>query len=475
MTPGYVNVALHVLLSILDDTTFDFSLSDAWEKQMNQARPKHLPVDDAQRLLLHNEIHTRPSATFRLPALVVYVAVLNSKVSTAQEFEHLKRLPQTQSLEFEKMKGNFLQLQCIGYKVIWERHSEFTRYTIVQSLPAHAQWGSDLPQLSEHAATGSEWLKNIPGETITAIHLGILNQGMDDPDAFYMGKRWLGNGTLIGSKMGRTSDHKTHSQLMTHLKIGDDGFERILVLTSAETSENRAGRIAQRLLELETYRMMALLSLPVAKQLAIKLRETEVKLVEITNRLEKQNDSDEILMSDLAALAAQVESITAEHSYRFSATLAYDAIVRERISEMREQPLSGIQTVGEFMQRRLAPAIATVKATSERLSALAERVARASALLRTRVEIAAEAHNRQLLEKLTRGQALQLRLQATVEGLSIAAITYYVVSLALFVGKALKAYGLNINPELLAGFFTPLVLFICWRTIQHIHLKLEDS
>ncbi len=442
---------------------------------MNEPLPMHLPVNDAQRLLLHHEIHTRPSATFKLPALVVYVAVLNSNVSTAEEFEHLQRLPQTQSLELEQMKGNFLQLQCNDYKVIWERHSEFTRYTIVQPLPAHALWGSELPELGEHAATGSEWLKRIPGKTITAIHLGILNEGVDDPDAFYKGKQWLGSGTLIGSKMGRTAGSESHSQLMTNLQIGPNGFERILVLTASETSENRAGRIAQRLLELETYRIMSLLSLPVAKQLAVKLRDTEVKLVEITNRLEKQDDSDEVLMNDLATLAAQVESITAEHSYRFSATLAYDAIVRERISEMREQPLSGMQTVGEFMQRRLAPAIATVKATSVRLSALAERIGRASALLRTRVEIAAEAHNRQLLEKLTRGQELQLKLQATVEGLSIAAITYYVVSLALFVGKAMKSYGLNINPELLAGFCTPVVLFFSWRTIQHIHLRLKET
>ena len=442
---------------------------------MSEQLSKHLPVNDTQRLLLHNEIHTRPSATFKLPALVVYVAVLNANVSTTEEFEHLQRLPQTQPVEFDKMKGNFLQIECNGYKVIWERHSEFTRYTIVQPLPPHAQWGSDLPELGEYAATGNDWLKRIPGKTITAIHLGILNEGMDDPDAFYKGKRWLGNGTLIGSKMGRSADNASHSQLMTNLKIGEDGFERLLVLAVSETSENRAGRIAQRLLELETYRIMALLSLPIAKQLSVKLRDTEVKLVEITNRLEKQEDSDEKLMNELATLAAQVESITAEHSYRFSAALAYDAIVRERIAEMREQPLSGMQTVGEFMQRRLAPAIATVKATSVRLSALAERIARASALLRTRVEIAAEAHNRQLLEKLTRGQELQLRLQATVEGLSIAAITYYVVSLVLFIGKAMKAYGLNINPELLAGFCTPVVLFFSWRTIQHIHLRLKDT
>ena len=196
--------------------------------------------------------------------------------------------------------------------------------------------------------------------------------------------------------------------------------------------------------------------------------------MEINDRLEKKLDQDERLLDDLAGLAAQVESATAENSFRFSAARAYDAIVQQRILEMREQPLSGIQTVGEFMQRRLAPAIATVNATSVRLSALAERVARANDLLRTRVDIATESHNQQLLEKLTKGQATQLRLQTTVEGLSIAAISYYVVSLTLYLGKAFQASGFNVSPEMLAGFSTPLVLFLCWRMVQKIHRSLQD-
>ena len=118
--------------------------------------------------------------------------------------------------------------------------------------------------------------------------------------------------------------------------------------------------------------------------------------------------------------------------------------------------------------------MATVNAVADRLGNLAERVARASALLRTRVEIAAEQHNQQLLEKLTRGQALQLRLQSTVEGLSIAAITYYVVSLAIYIGKALKALGLNINPELFAGLMIPFVLYFARKTIQKIHRQINN-
>ena len=441
---------------------------------MNQPNSVYLPVDEEQRWMLHNEIHTRPSATFKLPALIVYVAVLNAGISISDEFEHLKALPGQEGLNLEQLKGNFLQLQFNSFKIIWERHTEFSRYTIVQALPSHAQWGSKLPELAAHVATGVDWLRAIPGKTIAAIQLAMLNEGMDDPDAIYKSKQWLGEGTVIGSKMGRTSNDQPHSHLITNLRIGADGFVRMLVLAPSETSENRAGRIAQRLLELETYRIMSLLSLPVAKKLASKLSATEMELVKITAKLEANTDSDEVLLSHLASLAAQVESTTAENSFRFSAARAYDAIVRERISEIRERPLSGIQTLGEFMQRRLAPAMATVNATSDRLVALAERVTRASALLRTRVEIAAEAQNQQLLEKLTRGQALQLRLQTTVEGLSIAAITYYVVSLILYLGKAMKASGLNLNPEILAGLSTPIVLFFCWRMIQKIHQGLKD-
>lgn len=441
---------------------------------MTELTPFKLPSDDALRFVLHNEIHTRPSASVGLPALMFYVAVINREVTLQDELKHLQQLPGQSAFSIEKLKTNFCQIQFEAHTLIWERHTEFTRYTIIQNLPGEVIWGQAFPDLSTAVATGSEWLESIPGKTITAIQLVILKEGMDDPRALRHAKLWLGDSSLIGAKMGRTATGHPHSHLMSNLRIDAQGFERVLVLASPETSPNRAGRIAQRILELETYRMMALLSLPVAKSLGSKLAQTEVQLVEITQRLEKKVDADEVLLKDLAGLAVQVESATAEHSYRFSAARAYNAIVLERISEMRESPLSGMQSVGEFMQRRLAPAMATVNATSDRLGNLAQRISRASALLRTRVEIVAEQHNQQLLEKLTRGQALQLRLQSTVEGLSIAAITYYVVSLALYVGKAIKALGLDINPELFAGLMIPFILFFARKTIQKIHQQIND-
>jgi len=142
------------------------------------------------------------------------------------------------------------------------------------------------------------------------------------------------------------------------------------------------------------------------------------------------------------------------------------------MNELREKPIQGTQTIGDFLRRRLTPAMATVEASATRLTSLSERVARTSALLRTRVDIATEAQNQQLLEKLTRGQALQLQLQTTVEGLSIAAISYYVISLLLYVAKGAKAAGLPIHPEIATGALIPVVLWSVWRTTRRIHAKL---
>ena len=442
---------------------------------MNELDARALPPDDPQRRALHNEVHARPSARVRLPALISYVALLNEGVSREQECAHLQRLPGHADLTLDRLQGNFLRLRCEGYTVKWERHTEFTRYSIVQPLPAHATWGSTLPELASQVATGAGWLRELPGRTVAAIHLAMLPEGMDDPQLLPKAQQWLGEGTLIGSRMGNTVDGQSHSCLLSHLRIGADGFERLLVLASPQTTEGRAGRISQRVLELETYRLMALRGLPVAKQLSPVLAQAESQLADITARLEGQQGGDPSLLDQLVALAARVERATAEHGYRFSATRAYDAVVRERIAELRERPLHGTQTVGEFMQRRLSPAMATVEATAKRLAALSERVSRTSALLRTRVDIATEAQNQQLLEKLTRGQDLQLRLQSTVEGLSIAAISYYVVSLVLYGAKALNKLGLPLNPELTAGLTIPLVLWGVWKTVQRIHDKLHQG
>ena len=431
--------------------------------------PSALPADDAQRHVLHNEVHARPTARIRLPALVVHVAVLNEGVTRADEWRHLHQLPGQENLGEDELQGNFLRLRLKGHTLKWERHSEFTRYSLVQPLTDQALLGASDPELLSSLVLDADWLRRIPGRTVAAIKLVMVNGDIADPDAaLALGQRWFGDRSVVASLMGGG-----HSCAITDLRLRPSGYERMLVVAPPGTTETRAGRISQRLIEIETYRLMALRGLPVAKALTPMISRAEAQLAEITTRLENKAATDQELLDQLVSLASQIERATAESSYRFAATEAYAALVEERITELREKPIPGTQTLGEFMRRRLKPAIATVAATAQRLSSLAQRVERSSGLLRTRVDIATEAQNQLLLEKLTRGQELQLRLQSTVEGLSIAAISYYVISLMFYLGKSAKAMGLPVNPELLAGAMIPVVLWLTWRTTRRIHDKLH--
>ncbi|MGI9134498.1 MAG: DUF3422 family protein [Rhodoferax sp.] len=434
------------------------------------ASQRLLPADADQRAALHNELHARPAARIRLPALLVYVAVFNDGVSREQECAHLRLLPGQHGLDAQRMQGNFLRLRLDGYTVKWERHTEFSRYSLVQPLPAGALLGAADPALLAALVLPPDWLAGIPGRTIAAITLAMLPGDLAAPETtLAQARTWFGQRALLASVLGNNG----HSWAVTDFQLRDDGFERMLLVTSSDTSETRPGRAAQRLVEMETYRLMALRGLLVAKQLAPMLGQAERELADSTAQLENKSASDQALLDTLVSLAARVERAIAEHSYRFAATRAYDALVAQRIGELREKAIPGTQTLGEFMQHRLSPAMATVAATAQRLASLSERVARTSALLRTRVDIATELQNQQLLAKLTRGQELQLRLQTTVEGLSIAAISYYVVSLLLYAAKALKGAGLALNPELIAGALVPLVLWGVWRATRRIHQKLH--
>lgn len=428
-----------------------------------------LPADDALRVTLHDEVHARPPARIRLPALVIYVAVLNEGVTREHERQHLRRLPGQSGLTAEQMAGNFLRLRFSTHTLKWERHTEFTRYSIVQALPKAAFAGGDDGDLIASLMVDPGWLASIPGRTVAAIMMAMVHGDVEDPPAMKeLAAPWFEGRETLASLLGIRK-----SCAMTDFRLRDSGFERLLVISPANTSETRAGRTSQRLLELETYRLMALRGLPVAKELGPLLAEWEAQLAGITAGMEHAESSDQALLTQLIGLAAQVERATATHMYRFSATQAYHNLVEQRIVQLRETPIPGTQTIGEFLQRRLSPAMTTVQATARRLTSLSQRIERASALLRTRVDIATEEQNQMLLAQLTQGQELQLKLQSTVEGLSIAAISYYVISLVLYGGKAAKSAGLPINPELLAGALIPAVLAGIWWATRRIHKRLN--
>jgi uncharacterized membrane-anchored protein len=225
----------------------------------------------------------------------------------------------------------------------------------------------------------------------------------------------------------------------------------------------------QRLLEIETYRMLALLALPVARELTPWIGQAERELAEVTAQLVAANeDAEPQLLERLTALEAEIESRQSAHHFRFTAAEAYHELVERRIEELRENRIQGLQTFEEFTERRLAPAMNTCHSVSARLESLSRRVARATQLLSTRVDISRERQNQRILESMNRRVEAQLRLQQTVEGLSAAAITYYVVGLVGYAAKGLKALGWHVDVELAMGLSIPLVAAITIIGVRHI-------
>ena len=244
--------------------------------------PRLLPPDDALRATLHNEVHARPSSRLPLPTRVLCVAVLNHGIRPEQECQQLRALPGQQQLSQAQMGDSFLRLELADCTVKWERHSEFTRYTVVQRLPDATDLKATLPPLPATLAPG--WLAGIPGQTVAAIELVMLSQPLDHaPVLMAQASGWFGASTLVASQLGQLAAAggspgaaaRGHSWALTEFRIGADGFERMLVLAPPGTTETRAGRIAQRLLELEIYRLMALRGLPVAKALSHLLGDAE--------------------------------------------------------------------------------------------------------------------------------------------------------------------------------------------------------
>jgi uncharacterized membrane-anchored protein len=234
------------------------------------------------------------------------------------------------------------------------------------------------------------------------------------------------------------------------------------------------GRIVQKLLEIETYRLMALLAFPVAGQAASELTrlEAEAEAAALQVRDEGGVDADRALLNKLAALAGDAQALSARTRYRFAAARAYYGIVLERIQQLREQRIEARPTILEFMERRLAPAMRTCSAVAEREQGVIAHLARTSQLLSTRVEVASEVTNANLLRSMDDRARLQLRLQQTVEGLSVAAISYYAVGLLGYLFKAIEHEAKGFDATLATGIAVPVVIGVIWWLLRRTRAKL---
>ena len=424
--------------------------------------------DHPLRATLNAEVHSRPFAKLQAPERISHLALLSGEGAAERERRHVAELCQSRGVAGPPDNASHFICELGQFRLKWERHTEFSTYTFFVNGPFR-----DAPFAGRAIdRVPKQWIAGLPGDMLVGVHLELLPTAAPEPDAADL-QTVFGHDSINGSLVSGGA-----AAVWMDFRVQDDGFARIL-LQDAKLRPRQAGRLAQRLLEIETYRMMALLAFPAAKRHSGGLATIGERLTGITGRLSVIEDmgAERRLLDELMTLSSEIEDVAAATTYRFSAARAYYALVLRRVEELREQRVEGLQTLSEFVDRRLAPAMRTCEAVSERLETLSRRVSRASQLLRARVDIQLEAQNRDLLESMNRRARLQLRLQQTVEGLSVAAITYYLASLVGYLAKGAKAAGLPVDPDLAGAASIPLLALAVWFGLRqlHRHLKREDG
>lgn len=414
-----------------------------------------LPADHALRFELNNEVHARPPEAMSTPTRIGYIALLSEQAKVDPRFRdreaaHLAALCRHYGVGAPGPESNHFSADLGPFRLRWERHTEFSRYMFIVAGQASDPFAE--PVL---AMLPKDWLAALPGSTLVAAQAAILGAARGEIDHDALAKRLFAGNHIIGAQISGGA-----GVAVSDLRIHPDGMSRFLILDHG-LAPRAAGRLLQRLMEIETYRMMALLALPVARDLGPFNGRCERELSEITARMvNAPRAEEETLLGQLTRLEAAIESRNAETQYRFSAAEAYYELVQNRITELREERIEGLQTFREFMERRLSPAMSTCRSVSRRIESVSERVGRSMQMLSTRVDIAREKQNQLLLETMSRRARMQLRLQQTVESLSVAAITYYIVGLVGYAAKGVKALGLNINPDFAVAAAIPIVLAV---------------
>jgi uncharacterized membrane-anchored protein len=422
-----------------------------------ESRRVQLPPDHPLRRELNDEAHARPPEALAAPLRLSFLALYSDPARRDAEWEHLCALVRRFGQTPPARSASHYSADLGAFRVKWERHTEFTRYKFIVAD------GSPEPfDPSALQSVPDDWLAALPGEVVVATHAALLPAGADEPDYEAIAARYFGGEALAGAQIAAGA-----GIAFTDFRIRD-GFSRLLVLDRRMT-QRQAGRSMQRLLEIDTYRLMALLALPVAHSLTPWLNAAEHELAQITTALVDSDEKTEPeLLERLTRLEAEIESRESAHHYRFTAAAAYYELVQRRIEELREVRIQGLPTFREFTERRLAPAMNTCRSVSARLESLSQRVARATQLLSTRVDVTRERQNQQVLESMNRRAEAQLRLQQTVEGLSAAAITYYVVGLVGYAAKGAKALGWNVDVELAMAISIPLVALAALLGVRHV-------
>jgi len=339
-----------------------------------------------------------------------------------------------------------------GRHVTWELHTEFVTLT----------WSADL-------IDPENWPSGIGLEALSGLGLiACMRIDLIDQDT-------ISDTILSGFRLAslcHSAIDEGRAQVATDFVVDKDSFTRF-ELAAGNLPPLRRAIVVRRLLEIETYRTLALLALPLARSVTPELLASERDLAGAVTSIGEARSLDlaQASLDALHELSVRSNALIERTNYRFAASRAYGAILRHRLDHIREVPIRPASALTNYLGNRIDPALATVDAAEKRQLALSEKIERAIELLDTRIGLDIQSQNRGILGAIANTSSSQLRLQRTVEGLSTIAISYYFLGILSYVltGLGEVAHFPKALAVALAAPFVVLLVYLAVRAIRKQH------
>jgi uncharacterized membrane-anchored protein len=425
------------------------------------------PIKDyPQRYALTGELHARPFPSLKAPSRAVFLAIKQPHDAASRDrsadLAHLAALLDHYGAPRPDPSATHYYGEMGKYWLKWEQHTEQVTYTVFRKDAGERPFDP-----AEFDVFPEYWLDDAPGGRITSVLLRLLPRPKDDAEIAELLTEWF-----VPESLAVASVLEGAAVVASDFRIDSAGHLRMAVFADEATGARRTGRIVQRLTEVEMYKSASMLGFSMVREMSGQLNALDAKLTDLMAQMRGPAAKAEDTLHALLDISVELETLAVKTAFRFGATGAYQAIVSQRIAALREERFMSRQGFAEFMMRRYEPAMRTVQSTENRLQSMSARAIRASELLRTRVDVERSAQNQDILASMDKRADLQLRLQKTVEGLSVVAISYYAVSLVGYLLYPVAQAG-GISKGMLLAVVTLPVVGAVWMMVRRLRKHME--
>ena len=433
-------------------------------------------------LSFKDELHARPYIKLGNNLRTFHFAYLIRENDEKKSWSYLDKF--LRKINFQKLPNETFKYWVAEGKdliVRYECHTEFISLTLIYPNKIENKSKPKLFDENFLNLLPIDFLQNFPGDHFLSTWIEMAPSNFNfrpiDIEGFFY------HDNFAGSNVAEDGAKVFMSFKTDRTDFLGSGFRRVFI-QNKNLRTRRTGRLLQRIVELETYQVLSLLGLPLVRKETLNLSVLEKQITQITksvSKTAKKNLNKKSIvypdyqkdLNELSYVVAKIEEIDSSTNYRLSATTAYYKLVEQRIQDLREDRLESFQTNYEFLSRRLQPAIRTSEAFSRRLESLATRAQRADNLVRTQIEMGVQIQNKNLLESMELRARAQLRLQETVESLSIVAITYYIVGLLSTMVDPINFDKFFISKTVFLALCVPIILILIWFIAKMVRKKIN--